>query len=63
MSDNILSDTTVRATAYHPVHDFSADEIIRTTRRELANRYGSRGTTEQLRRAIVVLDETARGAA
>ena len=40
------------------------EEVIRLARRELANRYGSRGTTDQLRCALMVLEETSqRGAA
>lgn len=45
----------------HPVVSGAELEIIRETRRELANRYGSRGTTDQLRTAIEVLEATFQG--
>ena len=51
------------ASTYHPVRDLAGDEIIRQARRELANRYGSRGTTDQLRIAIMVLEDTRGGEA
>ena len=69
MTDRILHESRLdaksgaSASTYHPVLDLTPEgEVIRQARRELANRYGSRGTTQQLRAALVVLTETARGA-
>ena len=66
MSTTNLDQPTQRrkgASTYHPVLDLTPEgEIIRQARRELANRYGSRGTTNQLRAALTVLAETSRGA-